>query len=130
MITKQLSVFIENKTGNLIDLTQSLGEAGINMSAFSLAETSDFGILRAITSEPERALEVLKAKRFAASLTDVVCLLAPNKPGALAEILKQFAEKNIYIDYMYAFSDGDAAKIVIKPDKLKECMEVLMQIKN
>ena len=77
MIIKQLSVFLENKTGRLNEVTQLLGNAGINMSAMSLADTSEFGILRMIASEPEKALSILKEAEFSVRLTDVVC---PEQP--------------------------------------------------
>ncbi len=129
MLIKQLSVFLENKTGNLTDLTRTLGESGINMSAFSLAESTDFGILRVIVSEPEKALKILKEKRFAASLTDVICIRVPNEPGGLANILEILAKENIYIDYMYAFSEGESANVVIRPDKIEDCVRVLQKNK-
>ncbi len=129
MITKQLSVFLENKTGRLNDVAKILGEAGINMSAFSLADNTDFGILRVIVSEPEKALAALKENRFAVSLTDVICLYAPNTPGSLAGILKLLAEAGIYIDYMYAFSDGENAKVIIRPDKIDDGVRVLQENK-
>jgi hypothetical protein len=129
MITKQLSIFLENKTGRLNDVAKILGEADINMSAFSLADNTDFGILRVIVSEPEKALTVLKSNKFAVSLTDVICLHAPNTPGSLANILQILAENGIYIDYMYAFSDGTNAKVIIRPDKIEDGMKVLQDHK-
>ncbi|GHT31871.1 hypothetical protein FACS189434_02450 [Bacteroidia bacterium] len=130
MITKQLSIFLENKTGRLNDVAKILGEADINMSAFSLADNTDFGILRVIVSEPEKALTVLKSNKFAVSLTDVICLHAPNTPGSLANILQILAENGIYIDYMYAFSDGENdAKVIIRPDKIEDGMKVLQDHK-
>ncbi len=129
MLTKQLSIFLENKTGNLTDLTRILGTAGINMSAFSLAESTDFGILRVIVSEPERALSLLKENRFAASLTDVICIVVPNEPGGLANILQLLGDNGVYIDYMYAFSEGKSANVIIRPDKLDDCLRVLQENK-
>src|SRR5665648_993067 len=87
MIIKQLTVFLENKTGRLNEVTQILGNAGINVSALSLADTSEFGILRLIVSEPEKALDILKQAEFSVRLTDVVCLSSPNAPGSLARAL-------------------------------------------
>jgi hypothetical protein len=129
MLTKQLSVFLENKTGNLTDLTRILANAGINMSAYSLAESTDFGILRVIVSEPERALALLKENRFAASLTDVICICVPNEPGGLANILELLGKEHIYIDYMYAFSEGKSANVIIRPDKLDDCLRILQKNK-
>ena len=129
MIVKQLSVFLENKTGRLNDVAEILGKSGINMTAFSVADNSDFGILRVIVSVPEKALEVLKTNKFAVSLTDVICLHAPNTPGALSATLDILAKENIYIEYMYAFSEGTGANIIIRPDKLDACIEALQKNK-
>ena len=88
MKAKQLSVFLENKGGRLMEVTAELGKAGINLSAMSIADNSDFGILRCIVSEPERAYDVLKAAGFAVKLTDVIALNCPNTSGALAVVLQ------------------------------------------
>jgi len=126
MIIKQLSVFLENKTGRLNEVTQLLGNAGINMSAFSVADTSEFGILRVIVSDPERALTILKEAEFSVRLTDVVCLHTPNEAGALARALDILAEESVFIEYLYAYSmDDKSANIVLKPDNIEKCIEVL-----
>ncbi len=126
MIIKQLSVFLENKTGRLNEVTQLLGNAGINMSAFSVADTSEFGILRVIVSDPEKALVILKEAEFSVRLTDVVCLNSPNEPGALARALNVLSSENVFIEYLYAYSmDDKSANIVLKPDNIQKCIEVL-----
>ena len=126
MIIKQLSVFLENKTGRLNEVTQILGNAGINMSAFSVADTSEFGILRMIVSDPEKALSILKEAEFSVRLTDVVCLNSPNEPGALARALNILSGENVFIEYLYAYSmDNKSANIVLKPDNIQRCIEVL-----
>ena len=126
MIIKQLSVFLENKTGRLNEVTQILGNAGINMSAFSVADTSEFGILRMIVSDPEKALSILKEAEFSVRLTDVICLNSPNEPGALARALNILSEENVFIEYLYAYSmDNKSANIVLKPDNIEKCIEVL-----
>ncbi len=125
MIIKQLSVFLENKSGRLHEVSTILGKAGINMSAFSVADTSEFGILRLIVSDHELALKVLREQNFSVNLTDVVCLNCPNQPGALARALQILAENEVAIEYLYAFSVGDSANVVIKPDQLKKCIDVL-----
>ncbi|MDD2303611.1 MAG: acetolactate synthase [Prolixibacteraceae bacterium] len=126
MIIKQLSVFLENKTGRLNEVTQLLGNAGINMSAMSLADTSEFGILRMIASEPEKALSILKESEFSVRLTDVVCLNSPNEPGALARALNILSGEGVFIEYLYAYSmDNKTANIVLKPDNIQKCIEVL-----
>jgi len=95
MQIKQLSVFLENKGGRLNDVAKILGQAGINMSAFSLAESSDFGILRVIVSDPVKAQAILKENKFAVSLTDVICVHVPNSPGSLAILLPTTALASI-----------------------------------
>ncbi len=128
MIIKQLSVFLENKTGRLNEVTQILGNAGINMSAFSVADTSEFGILRVIVSDPEKALSILKEAEFSVRLTDVVCLNSPNEPLALARALDILSSENVFIEYLYAYSMNDkTANIVLKPDNIQKCIEVLQK---
>ena len=125
MTTKQLSVFLENKTGRINEVTKILGKHSINMHAFSMAETTDFGILRLIVSEVDKAVEILRAENFAVMLTDVVCISCPNVAGSLSEILEQLAANNIFIEYMYAFAEGDKANVVIRPNDIDNCVSVL-----
>jgi len=127
MIIKQLSVFLENKSGRLSEVSELLGEAGINMTAFSIADTSDFGILRVIVSDPQKALDLMKMNHFSSSLTDVVCLNCPNEPGALAKALKILEGANVQIEYMYAFSTERSANIVIRPTNVQKCIEILQE---
>ncbi len=128
MIIKQLSVFLENKTGRLNEVTQLLGNAGINMSAFSVADTSEFGILRVIVSDPEKALSILKEAEFSVRLTDVICLNSPNEPGALARALDILSGESVFIEYLYAYSMNDkSANIVLKPDNIEKCIAVLQK---
>ena len=116
MITiKQLSIFLENKNGRINDVAKVLAKEGINMQAFSMAETADFGILRLIVSD------------FAVMLTDVVCIQCPNTPGSLSAVLDYLAAENIFIEYMYAFSEGDTARTIIRPTDLKKCIEILQK---
>lgn len=125
MTIKQLSVFLENKTGRINDVTKTLAKYNINMHAFSMAEATDFGILRLIVSDVEKAVEVLRAENFAVMLTDVVCISCPNVAGSLSVILDNLAKENIFIEYMYAFAQGDSANVVIRPNDLQKCVEAL-----
>lgn len=88
MLIKQLSIFLENKRGRFTEVARLLGEAGINMSAFTVAENSDFGILRLIVSDTDKAIAILREQLYAVSVTDVVCLQCPNQPGALLKPCK------------------------------------------
>ncbi len=128
MIIKQVSVFLENKTGRINEVTKILSRHGINMQAFSMAETPDFGILRLIVSDVEKAVEILRGEDFAVMLTDVVLLHCPNKAGALGEILERLAMSDVAIEYMYAFAEGDMANIVVRPTDIQRCEKVLNQI--
>jgi len=127
MTIKQLSVFLENKTGRINEVTKILGKHSINMHAFSMAETTDFGILRLIVSEVDKAVEILRDENFAVMLTDVVCISCPNVAGALSGILEHLAEKQIFIEYMYAFAEGDKANVVIRPNDIDKCVQVLSE---
>lgn len=128
MTTKQLSVFLENKTGRINEVTKILGKNGINMQAFSMAESTDFGILRLIVSDVEKAVEVLRNENFAVMLTDVIGITCQNKAGSLSSILEQLAENQIFIEYMYAFAEGDKANVIVRPNDIERCMKVLESI--
>lgn len=125
MTIKQLSVFLENKSGRINEVAKILGQNNINMHAFSMAETTDFGILRLIVSEVDKAIEVLREASFAVMLTDVVCISCNNISGALSTILDKLTEAGIFIEYMYAFAEGDEANVIIRPSDLDKCVEVL-----
>jgi hypothetical protein len=129
MTTLQLSVFLENKTGRLNDVAKVLAEAGINMTAFSVADNSDFGILRVLVSDPEKAKQVLKEKGFAVKLTNVLALRIGNSAGTLYGILDKLAESKVYIEYMYAFSEGEQASVVIRPNDIDQAIEILKENK-
>lgn len=129
MTIKQLSVFVENKTGRINEVTRILSANEINMTAFSLADSTEFGILRMVVSDPELAVKVLKAERFAVTVTDVVCLNCPNMPGAMSTVLDYLASEEIFIEYMYAFSQGDTASVVIRPTDVAKCLEILSRYK-
>lgn len=130
MTIKQVSVFLENKTGRINEVAKTLSQHGINMQAFSMAETTDFGILRLIVSNVEKAVEVLRNENFAVMLTDVVCLHCPNKAGALAHILEQLALSEVSIEYMYAFAEDDMANIVVRPTDIELCEKALASIEG
>lgn len=129
MIAKQLSIFLENKSGRLTEVTEVLGKEGINLSALCIAENADFGILRGIVSEPDRAYQVLKAHHFAVSITDVIGISCPNVPGALSQVLHYLSESGVFIEYMYSFANGHIANVVIRPNNMDECIKVLTEKK-
>lgn len=126
MIIRQLSVFLENRAGRLTELTGILADNDINISAFSIADTTDFGILRVITGKPELAEKVLKEQGFAVKITDVIGMIMPNKPGTLHHALQILTDNGISIEYMYAFASGDdRATAVIRTDTPQKAIEVL-----
>jgi hypothetical protein len=127
MKAKQLSIFLENKSGRLTEVTDVLGNAGINLSAMSIADNSDFGILRCIVSEPDRAYQVLKDAHFAVKITDVIGFTCPNTSGSLAVVLKYLSESGVFIEYMYSFANGDVANVIIRPTDLDACERILIE---
>lgn len=131
MIIKQVSVFLENKSGRLNEVTKTLGEAGVNISAFTIADTSDFGILRMIVSDPDKACKTLKDNMFSVQTTEVVLAKTPNKPGSLSKLLEILQEEEVFIEYMYAFSmDDKGAVTVIRPTRVHRCVEMLQKHKT
>ncbi len=131
MKAKQVSVFLENKLGRLNEVAQILGEAGVNISAFTVADTSDFGVLRLIVSDSEKACDVLKANHFSVRTTDVVLVKSSNRPGALSKMLSILNSEGIFIEYLYAFSmDEDMAVFVVRPTDVDKCLEKLHRHKG
>ncbi len=103
MTINQLSIFIENKEGKLADLTSTLAREGIDIRAMSVADTRDFGILRLIVSDTDRAIRVLKESGCIVTVTQVLAVSIPDSPGSLAKVLHILADNHISIEYMYAF---------------------------
>lgn len=103
MEVRQLSVFLENKAGRLAEVTRVLGEAGINIRALSIADTTDFGILRMIVGDPDRAEQLLKGAGFAVTTTGVLAVEVPDRPGGLAFVLEVLEREGHNIEYLYAF---------------------------
>ncbi|MFB0973428.1 MAG: amino acid-binding protein [Bacteroidales bacterium] len=128
MIIKQVSVFLENRSGRLNEVTRILGKNNVNMVAFSMAENPEFGILRMIVDDCGKAEKALREAKFGVSLNDVVSLSIPNVSGSLAHVLEVLAAEDIFIEYMYAFAKEDAANnavIVIRPTFVDKCEAVL-----
>ncbi len=113
MKVEQISIFIENKSGRLAEITRILGEAGINIRALSLADTSDFGILRLIVNDGVKANTVLKEKGFTVNMTEVVAVEVPDRPGGLSAILQALDREAINVEYMYAFVERCGGNVVI-----------------
>lgn len=126
MYLKQLSVFVDNKPGALYAPCSVLAEAGINLSTIFLADTKDFGILRIITKETEKALKVLRESNFAVKSTDVLAIEIEDAPGALSRILKTLEQKGLNVSYMYA-GTGTAGKpvMIFRFDDTDQALEKL-----
>lgn len=113
MDVRQISVFLENKPGQLAHLSRIIADAGIDLKALNIAETSDYGVLRIITDKPETTLSVLKKESLVCSSNVVVAVRVPDKPGGLAGILDVIAEHNISIEYMYSMLGGNGTSSAI-----------------
>ncbi len=113
MKVDQISVFLENRAGRLLAVTQLLGENNINIRALSLADTSDFGILRLIVDQPEAARDALQKAGFTLSFTAVVAVDVPDRPGGLAEVLRRLNAQSVNVEYMYAFVERTTGKAVL-----------------
>jgi len=127
MDIKQISIFLENRGGRLAEVTDVLGRADINIRALSLADTSDFGILRLIVDRPDDAVKALKEKGFTVRETNVVAVEVPDKPGGLAGVLKKLRDFGISIEYMYAFVEKatDKAVLVFRFDEVQKALKTL-----
>ena len=126
MTVKQLSVFIENRQGRLADVLHILKENNVNILSISLADTTEYGLLRLIVNDPAHGCKVLLDAGFSSMLTDVVIIKIPHVAGALQSILSLITEKGISIEYMYGLSvEAENASIVMKTNELEEALSVL-----
>lgn len=128
MVAKQLSVFIENRHGRLGEVLDVLKENNVNILSLSLADTTEYGLLRLIVNEPAVGKEKLLEKGFSSMLTDVLVVKIPHKAGSLQQFLKYIADKNVNVEYMYGLSiDGESASVVMKTSDPKKAEEVLKE---
>ena len=127
MIIKQISIFMENTTGRLADVTDLLARSGINLRAISIADTTDFGILRMVADQPDEAVRLLKDAGFAARETDVIGVEVADRPGELARIMALFRDEGVGIEYLYASLEHkvDKAVIVIKVSDVQAGLAML-----
>ena len=124
---KQISVFLENTTGRLCEVTQTLAKAGINLRAISIADTADFGILRLIADKTDAAINVLTAAGFTTRQTNVAAVEIDDKPGSLAALMDLFRKSEINIEYLYASLEGsdDKAVVIFKLENHEKGFEIL-----
>lgn len=127
MLIKQISVFVENKFGRLAKITEVLSENNIDIKALSLADTTDFGVLRIIVDKPEDAISALRENGVIAKITNVVSVDLEHSPGGLTKVLNKLSENEIAIEYMYAFVGGkaDGAQLVVKTDDIEKTQKIL-----
>ncbi|GFN22624.1 MAG: ACT domain-containing protein [Thermoanaerobacteraceae bacterium] len=127
MKIKQLSVFLENKSGRLAAVTRLLASKGINIRALSIADTSDFGILRLIVNDPQAAYRTLREGGFTVSLTEVLGVEMPDRPGGLSSVLTHLEEAGINIEYLYAFlgKGENGALVIFRVEDLDKAIEIL-----
>jgi hypothetical protein len=132
-IVQQVSVFLENKSGRLAEVCQTLGRHDLNIRALCIADTSDFGILRLIVNDPEKATAVLQEAGFSVGSTAVIALQIPDRPGGLGAVLAQLDEAGVNVEYMYAFfvrKEGDAVVLFRVADEVLDKTIGVMQAEN
>ena len=122
---RQLSVFLENKSGRLNEVLEALGNEKINLTALTVADTSEYGILRLLVSDPEKGCQLLKSLGFRVNLTEVISLSVSHEAGSLAKVLKKFSEENLSIEYIYAFCLGEKAIIVLRSENHPKAFEII-----
>lgn len=129
MLLKQISVFVENRHGAIRDITKTLAEATINIRAISVADTTDFGVVRLIVDKRKDALAALRGAGMTVKETDVIALTSDDKPGALYQALCVLVDNDILVEYSYGFVSpmGDDAIIILKCDKMDKALDSLTE---
>ena len=129
MKVRQISIFLENKSGRLLDACRSLADEGVNIRALSIAETADYGVLRLIVSDPAKAMKAMSEKEFTVSETEVIAVEVPDEPGGLAGVLTPLHAANVNIEYLYCFVEktGQSAMVVFRVEQLDEAIKALQE---
>ena len=127
MTIRQLSIFMENKPGNLNDVLAVLAENNINISSLTVADTDEYGIVRLLVSDPETAQKKLREQQFTVRIHDVLSLEMDPQPGSLFKIMHYFAEAGISIEYVYAFSYGSKSIVVFRTNNREKALEVIKE---
>jgi len=122
---QQLSVFLENREGRMDEVLKVLADNDVNIVALSLADTSDYGMLRMVVSDPHKGRVALKEAGITAMLTDVVALRVPHATGSLSKAMHQIVEGEVNVEYMYAFANGTDAAAVLKSDDPARVIDIL-----
>lgn len=129
MFAEQISVFIENKEGRLAEVTAILRDAGVNIRALSLADTTDFGVLRLIVNDNEKAQKALKEEGFTVGITQVLAVEVKDEPGGLNNILDALSENEVNVEYMYAFANPQCknAIMIFRFDDHDKALKILAE---
>ena len=129
MAVKQLSVFVENKPGSLAKISKALGDEKINIRALSVGEVGEFGIIRLIVDNPEKARDALKKRGYSVGLTDVLAVEMGDEPGSLAKVTSILGENNINIEYAYAFitRESNKAALIARVNDLEKAEKILTE---
>ncbi len=128
MVTKQLSVFVENRKGRLGDILDVLTKSGVNILSSSLSDTAEYGLLRIIADKPVKGKDALVAAGFAGMLTEVFILKIPHEPGGLQKVLRTISREELSVEYMYGLSmSGEDACIVVKISNLEQADEIFFR---
>lgn len=125
MVIKQLSVFLQNELGRLEEVTDILFKNNINISALSIAETAEYGILRMIVSDIGKASDALKSEEFNVKISDVICVESPDVPGELHKNLLILSRNGINLSYMYGYSNGGTARLIMKVSDPEKAIQLL-----
>ncbi len=125
MTVNQISVFIENKYGKLCEILALLGNENIHIIAATVADTSEYGILRLIVTEPEKAYKILKSNNVSANLTDVLAIATESSAGCFAETLRYFTQSGLSIEYMYCFSLKGKSVLILRTNNREAAREVI-----
>ncbi len=127
MKVKQISVFLENTTGRLAEVTKVLGTGNINLRAISIADTADFGILRLIVDTPDKTMTLLKEAGFTAKITEVIGVIVDDKPGGLMKIMDIFNAEGVNIEYLYSslINEGGDAVIIFRVEDIDHGLKIV-----
>lgn len=129
MAVKQISVFVENTSGRLAEVTRLMADIGVNLRAISVADTADFGILRILVDDHEKAVEAFKENGFTAKLTEVIGVEVPDRPGGLAEVMDLFDREKVNIEYLYSSLERnvDRAVVIFKVEDVEHGLRICEQ---
>lgn len=129
MVIKQLSVFLQNELGRLEEVTDILYKHNINITALSIAETAEYGVLRMIVDDVDKAAAVLRDEEFNVKISDVICVETPDVPGELHKNLQVLSGAGINLSYMYGYSNGGTARLIMKVSDPEKAIRLLNNVK-